>query len=318
MYTISGGGAFTRSNIDQINANFTELSGSSSAANATGLSVWVRPSYGNNNNAGTYDQPFATMAGASRAFEPGLTVYVEGVLKEEFSGPIINDVSIVGAGNQPRQATTGGVPNGGGATWLSPSGGTGTLLTINGQAWKVQNIFFNNTATGSTTSCVKVATVDDPPTQPDGSHAQILGCIMSGSNFGIYAPDGPNFVTIAGCTFYNFADTGDTAIKAAQNIRTLLGWKVLNNVFYNNVNHMVAALSRGTVAGNNFIIVGNTVTSTIACSLTGGAANAVYSNAFNRPLNTSPNATLYVGGTGDVWGANIGSDDWFFGVPDNS
>lgn len=319
MYTISGGGSFTRQNVDQINSNFAELASTSGGTgNASGLSVWVRPQYGNNNNVGTYDKPFATMTGASRAFTPGLTVNLEGTLFEEFSGPIVNDVTINGVGNQPRQNTTGGVPNGGGACWMSPSGGTGTLLTINGQAWKVQNIFMNNAATGATTSCIKVATVDDPPTQPDGSHAQILGCILTGANFGIYAPDGPNYVTIAGCTFYNFAGSGDTAIKAIQNIRTCLGWKLINNVFYNNVNHVVAALSRGTVTGNNFNVVGNTITTTICLSLNGGAGNSVYGNMFNRPLNTSPNATLYVGGTSDVWGANVGSDDFFFGVPDNS
>lgn len=317
MYTISGGGSFTRSNIDQINSNFSELAGST-ATSPTGLSVWVRPQYGNNNNVGTYDRPFATMSGASRAFVPGMTVYLEGVLFEEFTAPIINDVSIVGAGNQPRQATTSGAPNGGGATWLSPSGGTGTLLTLKGQAWKLQNIFMNNSATGATTSCVNIDCVGDPPTEADASHTQILGCIMTGGNFGVYAPLGPNYVTIAGCTFYNFASSGDTAIKAAQSVRTLLGWKVLDNVFYNNVNHIVAPLSRGTVTGNNFNVVGNSITTTIACSLTGGAGNSVYGNMFNRPLNTSPNATLYVGGTNDVWGANVGSDDFFFGVPDNS
>jgi hypothetical protein len=319
MYTITGGGSFTRTNIDQINANFQEVSSASGGStSATGLSVWVRPSYGNNNNLGTYDRPFATISGAARAMEPGLTIFAQGVIREEYTGPIVNDISIVGAANQPRQATTSGVANGGGATWLSPSGGTGTLLKITGQAWKIQNIFFNNTATGATTSCVHLDCIGDPPLEADASHAQILGCVMQGANFGVYAPLGPNYVTIAGCTFSNFADTGDTAIKAAQSIRTLLGWKVIGNTFYNNVNHMVAALSRGTVTENNFIVVGNSLTTTIACSLTGGAANAVYGNAFNRPTATSPNATLYVGGTGDVWGANVGTDNFFWDVPDNS
>ena len=72
MYTITGGGSFTRTNIDQINSNFSELSGSAGAGSASGLSVWVRPSYGNNNNVGTYDKPFATLSG------PNATLYVGG------------------------------------------------------------------------------------------------------------------------------------------------------------------------------------------------------------------------------------------------
>lgn len=318
MFTLTQEGSVTGELLNQINSNFQELSASGSSGVGP-VDVWVRPQAGVGNADGSYERPFGSMALAQPYMVPGAVIGLEGVLKEEFSSPIINDVTIVGAkSNQPRQATTDGVANGGGATWLSPSGGTGSLLTVNGQAWKIQNIFFNNSATGATTGCVKITSAGDPPSGTDGSHTQILNCIMSGGNFGVYSADGANYVTVAGCTFYNFVDTGDTAIKAVQNVRTLLGWKVVNNVFYNNVNHIVAALSRGTVTGNNFIIVGNSVTSTIACSLTGGAGNAVYGNAFNRPLNTSPNATLYVGGTNDTWGFNYGTDEFFWGVPDNS
>ncbi len=316
MYTITGGGAFTQKNISDINANFSEVAG---GGGSQSVDVYVNPAYGNNNNSGlTPGSPKATIAGCASLIVPGVRIGVLGVLTEEYTAPIVNDVSIIGLGNQPRQATTSGAPNGGGATWLSPSGGTGTLLKIKGQAWRLQNLFFNNSASGATTSCVELDCVGDPPTGADASHAQILGCVFQGTNYGIYAPLGPNFVTIDGCTFSNFAGGTDTAIKAAQSTRTLLGWKVLNNVFYNNVNHVVAALSRGTVTGNNFIVVGNSITTTICCSLTGGAANSVYGNMFNRPTATSPNATLYVGGTGDIWGANVGTDNFFWDVPDNS
>lgn len=317
MYTITGGGTFSRRNIDQINANFAELAGSATAGTASGLSVWVRPQYGNNNNAGTYDAPFATMSGASRAFEPGLTVYLEGVLQEEFTAPIVNDISIVGAANWPRQATTSGAPNGGGATWLSPSGGTGILCKLQGQAWKLQNIFFNNSAAQPD---VQILTVGDPPAQADAAHTLITGCVFEGADAGIQASGGTNFVNIIGNVFRNFTGAGDTAIEqvTGAGVGTLLGWNLCGNVFYNNVNHVVLPLSRGTITGNNFIIVGHGVTSTVALSLTGGASNSVYANNFNRPLATSPNATLYVGGTNDTWGFNYGTDDFFWGVPDNS
>lgn len=309
---ITGGGSFTAGNIAALNNNFSLI--------PPVVDLWVRPQYALPGATGTYAKPFASVTAAcsSSLLKPGMTIGLLGVTTEELTAPIINDISIVGMGNQPRQATTSGAPNGGGATWLSPSGGTGTLLKVTGQAWKLQNIYFNNSATGATTSCVHIDCVGDPPAEADASHTQVLGCIFTGGNFGIYAPLGPNYVTIDGCTFYNFASGSDTAIKAAQSVRTLLGWKINGCTFYNNVNHVVAPLSRGYVTGNNFNVVGNTITTTIALSLTGGAGNTVSWNSFNRPLNTSPNATLYVGGTGDVWGANVGADDFFFGVPDNA
>jgi hypothetical protein len=125
---------------------------------------------------------------------------------------------------------------------------------------------------------------------------------------------------VSGCEFFGFSGSGDCGIETVTGagIGTNLGWTIANNWFYNNANHVIAALSNGRVYGNDFTVVGSTTTCTIALSLTGGASNSVYNNAFNRPLNTSPNATLYVAGTNDTWTVNYGTDNFFFGVPDNS
>src|SRR3990172_13136592 len=49
-------------------------------------------------------------------------IYLSGVLLEQATAPQdIFDVTIVGAANRPRQATDGGVPTGGGASWLAPA-----------------------------------------------------------------------------------------------------------------------------------------------------------------------------------------------------
>lgn len=299
LATISGGGAFTKKNITDINSNFAAVSEPD---------LWVRPQYGNNATAdGSYDKAFATIAGAlsSPLCVPGVVIGLLGVTFEEVSGPIVNDVTIVGMANQPRQATTSGTANGGGATWLSPSGGTGTLLTINGQGWTVQNLFFNNTATGATTAAIKVASVGDPPAQADGSHARIVNCRFNGGNFGVYSPDGANFVTIEDCTFSQFVGSGDTAIKAAQSVRTLLGWAIRGCTFYDNVNHIVAALTASAITGNTIAVKGATNTTT-AISLSGGADNTVMGNYLGD--NATGAAATWTGGTDDAW-CNFSKDD---------
>ena len=126
LATLTGGGSFTKANIADINANFASLQS---------VDLWVRPQYGDDSTGnGTYAKPFATMAGVSRYLTPGLVVGLEGVLREEFTAPLgVNNVTIIGSQAVPRQATTSGVPNGGGATWLSPSGGTSWLIRLRAQ-----------------------------------------------------------------------------------------------------------------------------------------------------------------------------------------
>jgi hypothetical protein len=142
MELITGGGAFTARNIAAINSNFAAVEA---------IDYWVRPQAAVPDADGTYAKPFASLTALGSRVTSGVRIGLEGVLKEEYSSPIVNDVTIIGArSNTPRQATTSGVPNGGGATWLSPTSGTGSLLTINGQGWRVENIYFNNTATGAT------------------------------------------------------------------------------------------------------------------------------------------------------------------------
>lgn len=303
LTTITGGGAFTKQNISDINANF---------ASVGEPDIWVRPQYGNNNTAdGTWAKPYATLAGVSRLIVPGIVIGIEGVLKEEFSTPIVNDVTLIGAAsNLPRQATTSGVANGGGATWLSPASGTGTLLTVNGQAWRVQNIMFNNSATAA--PCIKPVTVGDPPAEADGQHLLIIGCNFTGSDDGIACPSGTNRVHIYDSTFENFSGSGDVAISAAGSIQTLYDWRIIGCTFRNNVHNIVAALSNSTIA-NCTIEAGSSST----INLTNGVApNFVINNAFNIAAADFDPAGGVTGVTGDVW-SNILTDAIETGLPAN-
>jgi hypothetical protein len=314
MYEISGGGVFSSQNIKQINSNFAELSQPD---------IWVRPQFGSNTSGdGSYAKPFASMSGTARVLKAGMVVGIEGVLREEYSGPIINDVTLVGMGNQPRQATTAGAPNGGGATWLSPSGGTGSLLTINGQSWKVQNIYFNNSATGATTGCIKLVGGGDPPLTPDAGGTQIFGCRFTGEANGIYIDGGPGFLDIAGNTFMFFDTSGDCAILAGGSGGTGFGTVVRDNQFEANLTH-IKALSTAygwNVHDNHFSYVKGGVTTVVFIDFTGGNQNSVYRNVFDVNSGNGGIASMFVLGTTDVWafntlGSAVSSTIFSFGDP---
>ncbi len=307
MYTITGGGSFTRTNIDQINSNFTELSGGSGASGGSDVDVYINPAYGNNNNNGlSKNAPKATMAGCSSLIEPGIRIGLLGVLKEEYSGPIVNDVSIIGLGNAPRQATTSGAPNGGGATWLSPSGGTGSLLTVNGQAWNIRNIYFNNGATGATTAGVKLVGGGDPPLTADAGHTTIAGCIFTGEANGIYIDGGPGFLNIVGNTFYFFDSSGDCAILAGGSGGTGYGTKLIGNFFESNLTHVKALTTAYSwmVTGNHMSYISGGVTTGVFIDFTGGTTNSVYGNVFDVNSGNAGIAAMFVQGTNDRWSGN--------------
>lgn len=307
LATITGGGVFSNQNIRDINANFLAVSPKPD--------IWVRPQYGVDSNPGTYEKPKATMAGCASLLRPGIVVGLLGVLKEEYTGPIIGDVTIVGMGNQPRQATTSGVPNGGGATWLSPTGGTGHLCTVQGQGWRLQNIFFNNSATAA--AGVRVLTTGDPPTLADGAHIQILNCIFTGTDDGVLISGGTNFVTIDGCTFFNFTGSGDCGINSTvgAGIGTNLGYKITNNYFYNNVNSIIIPSTTGFYIGNTFVSAGASVTATTLLSLTGGTGNVVMNNKFGLASDAAGIGTIAAYGTSPSAGPNFYNDQTEYGQP---
>lgn len=294
MQLVTGGGAFTRQNIQQINDNFSAVQNPD---------IWVRPQYGHNSNNGlSFDNPKATLAGCARLIEPGIVIGLEGVLFEEYSGPIVNDVTIVGMANEPRQATTSGAPNGGGATWLSPSGGTAALLTVNGQSWKVQNVYLNNSST--TNPVIRLMNAGDPPASADAAGFTLKGCTLTGGESGVLTRGG-GYLVFDGNTFVLF----DTAAKMA--IGTESGgvgtgsWtRVINNQFLGNTRHIDAAAHNWEIAYNHFSYISAGVTTTIQVDLTGGSNNSVHDNTFDVPYNQAGLTAMFAAGTDDRWMAN--------------
>lgn len=307
LATITGGGVFSAKNISDINNNFATIQD---------VDVWVRPQYGNNNTAtGSWDKPYATMAGVSSLLEPGLVIGLDGVLFEEFTCPLgVNNVTIIGNQNTPRQATTSGVANGGGATWLSPSGGTGALIKIRAQGWTLKNIYFNNSATAN--PCIYILTdgAGDPPTDADGSHLLVDNCILTGADDGVFVSGGTNYCRFYNSHFFGFSGAGDLAFNytGGAGIGTLLGWEIINCKFYNNAGNITVPFSHLRM---QYCMVENGSASNI--NLTGGTApNFVINNYFNIAAGDFDPAGGTTGVTGDVW-SNTLTDTIETGLPAN-
>lgn len=244
---------------------------------------------------------YATITKAVAAAQNGSIIGIFGVFREYVTARLgLQDVTIIGMANQPRQATSGGAPNGGGSTWLSPSTATNTsdLLTIKGQAWRIENIYFNNAGTSS--ACVRLlrSGTGDPPADPDGSHASFVNCRFTGASWGLEDEGGNAFVSIDGCEFFNFPGTGDIAITTTGSlIANPLRWVITNSRFWGNVNHIVSPASGWVIKGCTF----NAATTTNIDFTGGTAPNFVQQNAFAIVANDFDPTGGVTGVTGDVW-----------------
>lgn len=299
LQSVPDAGSFTRRNQEIINANFAAVSQPD---------LWVRPQAAVAGADGTYAKPFGTMAAANPYLKAGMVVGLQGVLLEEYSSNRVNDITLVGMAGMPRQATTSSVPNGGGATWLSPTSGTGALLQPNGQGWTIRNIFFNCSATAA--PAIKLVNAGDPPTSNCSEKTWIDQCIITGTDDGIAATDLPNHVWITNTTIFGCSGAGDLGISSATGAGTgtLLGWRILNCEFLGNAGHITAPFSSAEIAYNRFSYIYGATTSTTQVVLTSGANNSVHHNSFDVPSATNGITAMFAGGTNDRWYWNYMGD----------
>lgn len=304
LQLVTGGGAFTRTNISQINSNFAAL------ANPD---LWIRPQNTNPSAAadGTYEKPFASATAANPYLKPGMVVGILGVLRDEYVSPVgVNDVTFRGMATQPRQATTSGTPNGGGSTWLSPSAGATTtttpLIKFQGQGMRLENLYVNSSATAAPCVQLMISGGGDPPTDPSGEGCSFYNCFFTGADDGISGNGGPNFTTIDSCTFYGFSGSGDIAISTVTGagVHTNYGWVIKNCEFKSNANHIIAALSGASIHDNHFTYIDNSITTSVFYDATGGKDNAVFRNAFDVNSGNAGIASMFVLGTNDRFSAN--------------
>jgi hypothetical protein len=324
MQQVLDTGVFTQRNKQTINDNFTQL---------TNPDYWVRPQgpNANNNNVGTYESPFADLSGVTRYLTPGIVIGLDGVLFQNWAPPAVNDITIVGMGNTPRQATDSGIPNGGGATWLNVTHTTSatatSLLKIGGsatetkvsQAWRLVNIFMNNSSTNATTGCVELQRGDGSGVDVgrDASHFSMSGCILTGGNYGLLDQGGCSFVVIDNCVFFNFTGSGDTGIKegTATDVALPLQWKITNSRFLNNANHIVMPFSSADIHDNTFGWLGSTTQTVKIYDATGGKNNTIWRNKIQAASDAANITAAVTLGTTDSYGPQYYTDKEEYATP---
>ncbi len=284
MIPITGGGSFTRQNIQQINQNFAAVSNPD---------LWVRPQNGLDTNPGTYEAPLATFAGTNQYLRPGMVIGLLGTAFECWTPP-----------------------NGGGSTWLNvthtTSATASSLVKIGGaatetkvsQGWKFVNLFMNNSSSNAGTGCVELQRGDGAGVDAgrDASHFSAIGCKFTGGNFGIIDQGGASFVSLSNCEFFNFtkASTGSgIAAGTATDVALPLQWVIDGCRFWNNVRHLVEPLSSAVIQGNSFSYIGSSLTTTSQMILTNGKNNSIHDNYFEIPYNTNLITGMFALGTND-------------------
>jgi hypothetical protein len=224
-------------------------------------------------------------------------IILGGVLREQAVAPLgVFDISVIGAANLPRQATSSGVPTGGGACWLAPASGavaTKALIEVIQQGWSFENIFF----APLTNSPAIQATRAEDAVHPDPSHLLISGCKFAGGvggEIGYEDSGGCNDVVIQDCDFFSLA----TAIKgiAGAGIADPLANKYLRNYFHQNTNDIVIGCSYGIIQGNRFK---NTTTQKV--DLTAGGHESVILNFFDDATLDIDPAHGYTGSATGTW-----------------
>lgn len=264
--------------------------------NAISDRQYHRGPVGSDSNSGLSPlAPFATVARAMTFIDCYDTIVIDGVVAEQVLAPLgVFDITLVGAGGLPRQATSSGTPTGGGCYWKAPASPTAltALLTLREQGWKIGNIAFQPTISSPCIEGIRA----ESATYPDPSHLLIDGCLFIDGTTGIGFQDsgGLSDVIIQNSRFQSLT----TAIKGitGAGIATPLTHQYLNNYFNQNINDIVIGSSFGLIQGNR-----HKLTTTQKVDLTGGANETVVLNFFDDNAADIDPAHGYTGSSTGTW-----------------
>lgn len=226
---------------------------------------------------------FTTFAQIKPNLKSKDVIILGGVLREQAVTPLgVFDVTIMGAANQPRQATNGGVPTGGGASWLAPTSPVATtaLIRVIEQGWSFENIQF---APVAASNCIEFDR-EETALIPDSSHGLVTGCYFStggaaGHGIGM---KGVKKIVIENNLFEALTGAGGHAIH-----EILIGAVsvcshciIRGNKFMQNANDIRVAAGQFNLVEKNVFYSTNPVTVGNRVNLNGGINNAVLDNSF--------------------------------------
>ena len=227
-------------------------------------------------------------------------IILSGVLREQVSCPVgVLDVTVVGAANKPRQATSGGVPTGGGASWLAPTSPVALtpLISVIEQGWAFENIQF---APVASSPCIWFRR-QESATIPDASHFRVSGCYFSAggaSGMGI---------AVGECS-YGLIENNDF-----EGLGTGIGYKTDGGFAIGQYRHIVGnRFRRGTlndiqIPGTNDLIENNVFQGLFATeggwriNLDGGSAGCQVINNYVADVDTTIALGFKKSSAADIW-----------------
>lgn len=231
-------------------------------------------------------------------------VLISGVLREQAVAPGgIFDVTVWGAADKPRQATSGGTPTGGGATWMAPASGAAAataLIEITRQGWTFGNISFTPHTSSPGILMTRSSTVD----LIDCSHAQIFGCLFGGQGgsgqVGIQEANGSGQHEIADC---RFIDLASAILGVAVGAAVPFQLQIHDNVFARNTNDIKMSLVYSIIERNKFMTAGSGSTNKVISTnaLTGGGNNHILLNQFTNSEAQIAPTSGFTGVSTDTW-----------------
>lgn len=248
---------------------------------------------------------FTTFTSLKSQLQSRDLIILSGALREQAVAPDgIFDVRIVGAANRPRQATSGGTPTGGGATWMAPASGAvaaTALLELTRQGWAIDNISFTPHTSSPGILLTRSTTVD----LIDASHAEFSNCLFSGQGgtgqVGIQDANGSGFVLVENCRF-TLLDSA--LLSVATGAAVPQGWTVQGCRFQQNTNDIKMSLSYAIIKWNEFLTAGsgstNKVISTTFISTQGGNNHIELNQFSNTEAEIAPGSG-YTGAASDTW-----------------
>ena len=241
-------------------------------------------------------------------------IILSGVLREQAVAPDgVFDVTVIGAANQPRQATSGGTPTGGGACWVGPASPVATtpLLELTRQGWAFENIEFTPVASSAAIRLTRSGSVD----LIDAGHARFTNCYFAANGvttpIGIEDNGGCRSVVVEGCRFEGLA----FALKGISTAAAIpLNWIIVNNQFFQNTNDVAMSLSYGLIQGNNFMTAGsgatNKVISTTYVAVQGGNTSVLDNQFKNTEAQIAP-GNGFTGASTDNWRNFVTDGTWY-------
>lgn len=247
---------------------------------------------------------FTTFAALAPHLRSRDIILFSGVLREQAMTPVgVFDVAVVGAANRPRQATSGGVPTGGGASWLAPTSPTAAtaLIQVIEQGWHFENIQF---APVAASDCIRFRRMETA-TIPDGSHGVVKGCYFSTGGAGGHG------INVGECTRIVIEECEFQALGTGTAIRNSADGGIMsptyahirkNKFMRGNAGDIICALGNSLIEENVFYSVFGTEGG-FRIDLNGGTAgNRIINNWFADATAQYAIAGGFRGaGAGDIW-----------------